>query len=217
MKYIIILIAVTCLAVSFFSGAIMFLSMAMGFGVQFSFWVPSILLLILLTAVSFVIFKLENKKVFKILLSAAIAVSSFGLNFFITPFYPEDFENRIQSVQYTDAEYSELNAISTKKIKCIFLATCPFCEIAAEKLNILHNSGSIKDIEFIYFAHPKTADSIVNSQNLSVPYTTFKDKEIFKLVNGSFPAIILTHGDSSKLWTGNDVNFACMDYLKGLK
>ena len=191
--------------------------MSLGVSIQYSFWMSLVLLLVCVIIFSIILIKLKLKTIYKVAIISIVTISTFGLNLLNNPYYPEDFENRPIIPQYSSEDLQKLNVISNKKIKCFFLSDCPYCEIAAEKLNILYNAGKLKEIEIIYFAYPKTADSIVKAQSLSLPYTNFEDKSIFQLINNNFPAILLQNGDSTLLWSGNDVNFACFDYLTSLK
>lgn len=100
------------------------------------------------------------------------------------------------------------------KITCYLLANCPFCEIASQKLNALYESGKITNIELVYFAYQETAHSLILSNNYSIPYSTMQnDSLFFKLAGNRFPCVQYQSENQIITWAGNNVNFACLDFL----
>lgn len=94
------------------------------------------------------------------------------------------------------------------------MVTCPYCETASRELNAHFKSKNIQDIEFVYYAYEKTADSLVNSQNIEVPYQNVESDIFFKVSGGQFPVVIKRNDDNTiQYWFGNDVNFGCFDAL----
>lgn len=210
-KYIITgaLILLT-LAITIFSKSIFLTSMSLGVGAQLSYLSPYILMFIFLIVSVIFIIKSASGAIIKIALilgSFAIPISIISL---LHPFYPEDFSNTFE----TETLSNENQSTSGAAIKCYLLVTCPYCEIASEHLNILYQAGNIKDIEFIYYAHPATADSLVKARNIEVPYSTIESDSIFFSTAGAtFPAIQYRNENNLIQWIGSNVNLACFDYL----
>lgn len=183
-------------------------------GVATSFVISHFLILLFSILIILFITKTNFKKWLKIAVAVVVPVIFLSTSFIQNPYYPEDFENRAVSTTYNNEQIIILNTISKTKTTCFFLATCPFCEIASDYLNDLYVSGQIKDIEIIYYAYQTTADSIVKSRGIQIPYKTIEDKSFFEFSGNSFPVVLHKEQDNQvKKWVGNDVNFACYDYL----
>jgi glutaredoxin len=158
--------------------------------------------------------KTNFKKWVKIAVAVVVPVIFLSTSFFQNPYYPEDFEDRASLIEFNEEQSVKYNSISSAKTTCFFLATCPFCEIASDYLNDLYVSGQIKDIEIIYYAYQSTADSLVKSRGIQIPYKTIEDNSFFSFSGNSFPVVLHKEQDNQvKKWVGNDVNFACYDYL----
>jgi hypothetical protein len=214
MKFIIPTLIIIAFLIGFSSEVLMHFFLSIGQPATWSYIIPNILIVVVLGTLLFFTIKSKIKLAYKSIIVIVTIGGAMGVNFLMNPLYPVDIENRNVSIDYSTEEFQQLNKISDKKIKCFFLSSCPYCEIAAHKLNLMYNSGSIQDIEFIYYSYQKTADSIVKSQNIKVPYSNYESDSIFTLVGNSFPVILLQNNDTSLLWAGNDVNFACFDFLQ---
>lgn len=198
------------LVTALFSKSIFLISMRLGIGAQLSYLSPYILLFVFLVLLVIFIVKLPSKTVIKIALIIGLFAIPISIISLLHPFYPEDFSNRYKTVALSGDSQNTSGA----DIKCYLLVTCPYCEIASEHLNILYQAGKIKDIEFIYYARPATADSLVKVRNIEVPYSTIESDSIFFTTAGvTFPAIQYRSENNLIQWIGSDVNLACFDYL----
>lgn len=208
-------ILISTLALLFFSEDLFILSIRWipGINVSIAFWVP-LVLSIIVAFVAFLLLKNEVKTKVQIVLSVVLYTGICLASFYSNPFYPEDFENRVNSVEISP-EITEVYLSDTEaKTTCYLLVTCPFCEIATIKLNALYQANKINDIELVYFALPSTADSLVATNGISIPYRTIENDSIFFLRAGSnFPSIQFRDSKELLYWSGNNVNFACFDYL----
>lgn len=184
-----------------------------GTGVVISFFASYVLIVIFSVFIILFLNKHFVQKKMKVFFSIFFIFFIFTISFWKNPLYPQDFENNSTTISLSSDELKIYDNISQTRTTCFFLATCPFCEIASDYLNYLYISGQIKDIEIIYYAYPTTADSIVKSRGIKIPYKTIEDDSFFKFSGSSFPVIINRNNNSLEKWVGNDVNFACYDYL----
>jgi len=185
-----------------------------GFGVVTSF----IFSFVFIITSSFLIILHINKHLIKkrsmIFFSIFFLLYVISITFWKNPIYPQDFENNNKTILLSADEVNDYIKISTAQTTCFFLATCPFCEISSDYLNNMYISGQIKDIKIIYYAYQSTADSIVKSRGIKIPYEVLEDDSFFKFSGNSFPVILHRNNDKIMKWKGNDVNFACYDYIK---
>lgn len=213
LKAIIILVFLGILF--FFSEDIFILSIRWipAVNVSIAFWAPLVISFAIgITTILF--FKKEIKSTVHKVVASLIFIGICFTSFYSNPFYPEDFENRPTTLTIND-EIQKVYLSDTKvQTTCYLLVTCPFCEIASVKLDALHRSGKLNNIEFVYYAYQKTADSLVNANNISIPYRVIENDSIFFLRAGKvFPSVQFNNGKELVHWAGNNVNFACFDYL----
>ncbi len=185
-----------------------------GLKVMNAYFFSHLFILIITLIITYFLSKKLIPQKSKIIFSLLFIFFNTSISFWNNPFFPEDFENRKITLELNQIEIEELNQISTNKITCFFLSTCHFCEIASDYLNKMYISGQIKDIKIVYFAHQTTADSIVKSRGIEIPYEIIDNDSFFKFSGNSFPVVLYKEQENQlKKWVGNDVNFACFDYL----
>ncbi len=186
----------------------------LGLSTRASVLLPLILTLITSITATVILIKARTlTKVYKIIAAITIPVIFLTCFSIVSPIYPEDFNNRPVIISPTDYPIDKLQKYSNSSVTCFFLISCPFCEKAASSLDAIYKNGGIKDIEIIYYAYQSTADSLVKTNNIGIPYSVISDDTFFNLAGKSFPTILLKKDDEMKFWIGNDVNYACFDYL----
>lgn len=150
----------------------------------------------------------------------------FGISF-ISPIYVTDYGMIDDGLKIENP--NELNKIAgndiisgnNHKLIAFFTTTCPHCMFACEILAINEKAGQTIPVK-LFFPGTKedTEQFLANHNGENFEYFLIDSDSVFlELSGGTFPSIFLLNekNETEYHWTGGEMNYSALDYLRSLE
>ncbi len=181
------------------------------------YWMPLVVVVVLLLFFGLFISKSNFSKSIKIVLISTFSLSLVIGVSILNP-YAEGFtESEVYAIENTTEYLPLLDSVapSEANLYCFLLVDCPHCQEAARFINAMSKSGDYPTTIFVYHAYKQTADSIAKANQIVVDYTYIDNDDFFRLSGSHFPFVLLrTNADSLLFWSGADVNRGALDAIR---
>ncbi|MBI3134697.1 MAG: hypothetical protein HYZ14_08505 [Bacteroidetes bacterium] len=211
----------------FFRDSLFFLVGSLKLGWLFSNIVLRLLVIVLFAVFLHHLLKLSLKqRKLKFIYSFLIAIlPGFGLSF-IYPIYNIDFGMlgdtfAMQNKPFVDEHLTSLPDSEGKyTIYGFFTTTCPHCMEASERLGTNIKGGQKVPVNILFPSTEEDAKKFLdNYQGENFNYGLIDNDSAFITISGgAFPSIFLLDpkGTTVNHWTGDELNYTALDYLKSL-
>lgn len=150
----------------------------------------------------------------------------FGISF-ISPIYNVDYGNLHDDFSLADPTALEdslsADIIPEKghSVIAFFTTSCPHCMAASTKLGINLNAGQTTPVTAIFPGTESDATQFLQKNRGEKFNLQLMDNDDYfvKLSGGAFPSIFLidSQGNTTCHWTGDELNYTSLDYLKSLE
>jgi len=225
--FALVAIVVAILLSMYFRESLFFLVGTLKFG-----WLISNILLRLLVIIFFAVFlhhvlklilKQRTLKFGWVFLIALLP--GFGLSF-ITPIYNVDFgkfndDFKLVNKTHIDQYLKQQPDPANYSLYAFFTTTCPHCKEASERLGTNIESGQKIQVNILFPSTEEDAQKfLADHKGSKFNYGLIENDSVFIVTSGgAFPSVFLVDGQGTTVshWTGDELNYTALDYLKSLE
>lgn len=229
-----ILLVLVCFGLAFiipfhFEKILIFSVSSIGLGWVLSTILIRVLVILLVSIALFKIKALAGKKLQRIkswMVVLIALVLGFGISF-ISPIYNVDYgslsdDKKLENLDLLEAEIDYVTGTNSKYCLVAFFTTgCPHCKAASERLGVNIDAGQKTEVVAIFPGTQEDTDKFLkkhkgqkfNSRIIN------NDALFVGISGGAFPSMFLLdeNGNTLNHWTGDELNYTALDYLKSLE
>jgi len=171
---------------------------------------------------SYLIYKKSNANVKFRWVKYMLSLVCLALPFILNPIYPENFTDQSESItddiSFDDLNYSNLKNNNSNTIFAFFSTSCPYCILAAKKMQVAQKLDSnFPDVHIFFIGSKEGVDYFFEESNTQFEYSIPEQNSFLKIAGNSFPSFIYSEkGVPQKKYTGRTFNFHAMSTYSSL-
>ena len=171
---------------------------------------------------SFLLYKKANTDLKYRWIKYTLSLICLALPFVLNPVYPENFTDQSESisenVSLEELNYSNHTNLSENVIFAFFSTSCPYCILAAKKMQVAQKLYvDFPNVHVFFIGSKEAVEYFFKESNTLFPYSFPEQNSFFKIAGNSFPSFIyVENGIPKKRYTGRTFNYYAISNLSTL-